>query len=147
VRPRQHVGARVGAAAPTAAGSGASPGSAETITGSFRNGAPAGHRGELLGELAVGQVQRAALDQAERGRVPEGGRAAVAERDLIALGCAEQLCAVPARISPTSAFTGFCRCEVPITAPPSLVRRASACSGTFEGPQPKRPSAGLSSRG
>ena len=46
---------------------------------------------ELLGELAEGQVQRAPLDQAEGGRVPEGGRAAVAERDLVALGQREQL--------------------------------------------------------
>ena len=50
-----------------------------------------GDGGELGGELAVGEVQRAALDQAEGGGVPEGGGAAVAQRDLIAVGQREQL--------------------------------------------------------
>ena len=105
-----------------------------------------GDRGELLRELAEGEVQGAALDQAEGGRVPERGRAAVAERDLVALGSEKRLLR-PARTSPTSALTGFCLWEVPMTAAPASARCASACGRTFDGPQPKRPSAGFSSSG
>ena len=49
------------------------------------------HLGELARELAVAEVKRALAHQAGRRRVPEGSRAAVAERDLIAVGRAEQL--------------------------------------------------------
>ena len=52
------------------AGSGALPGSALTTTGSARNGAPFVDSANFGGELAVGQVQRALADQAERGRRP-----------------------------------------------------------------------------
>ena len=48
-------------------------------------------RRELRGELAVGEVQRPLAHQAARGRIPERGRAAVAERDLVAVGQREQL--------------------------------------------------------
>ena len=48
-------------------------------------------RRELAAELAVGQVQRALVDQPERGGVPERRRAAVAEDDLVAVGHREQL--------------------------------------------------------
>ena len=51
----------------------------------------AGHVGELAAELAVGQVQRAIAHERQRRGVPEGGRAAVAERDLVAVGGAEEL--------------------------------------------------------
>lgn len=47
--------------------------------------------GELRPELAEGQVLGTALDEAERGGVPERGRAAVAEDDLVALGDLEQV--------------------------------------------------------
>ncbi len=50
-----------------------------------------GARGELGGELAEGEVLRALADQAERGDVPEQGRAAVAQDHLVALGQREQL--------------------------------------------------------
>ncbi len=51
-----------------------------------------GHRrGELAAELAVGQVQRALVDQPERGGIPERRRAAVAEDDLVAVGQREEL--------------------------------------------------------
>jgi hypothetical protein len=82
VRPRDDV-------APTGplTGSGALPGSALTID---RVGQEGARRvvvsANFCGELAVGQVQRALTDQAERGRVPEGGGAAVAEDDLVAVG-------------------------------------------------------------
>ena len=48
-------------------------------------------RAELGRELAEGEVLGALADQAERRDVPERGRAAVAEDDLVALGQAEQL--------------------------------------------------------
>ncbi len=75
----------------SATGAGASPGSASITIGSARNGAAGGHPGELAGELAVGEVERALAHEAGRGGVPERRRAAVAEHDLVALGGAEQL--------------------------------------------------------
>ena len=74
-----------------------------------------GHLRELARELAVGEVQRALADQAGRGRVPEGGRAAVAERDLVAVGRAEAARRGRRGRAPTRSLTGFWRCEVPIT--------------------------------
>ena len=50
----------------------------------------AGDGGELGGELTERQVLGPVADQAERGRVPEGRGAAVAEDDLVAVGQAEQ---------------------------------------------------------
>src|SRR5680860_1350793 len=44
-----------------------------------------------FGELSEGQVLAALTDQAERGDVPEGGGAAVAENHLVALGQVEQV--------------------------------------------------------
>src|SRR4029453_10647355 len=44
---------------------------------------------------------------------------------------------------PTSCLTGAWRCEVPIRADPAPARWASCSGRTFDGPQPKRPSAGL----
>ena len=46
--------------------------------------------GELGGELAERQVLALVADQAEGGDVPERGRAAVAEHDLVALGQVEE---------------------------------------------------------
>ncbi len=42
--------------------------------------------GELRGELAEAQVLAAGLDETEGGGIPERGRAAVAEEDLVAVG-------------------------------------------------------------
>ncbi len=78
-------------AASSSSAPGALPGSAFTTIGSPRNGASRGHGCELLRELAEGKMQRATLDETEGGRVPEGGRTAVAERHLVALGRREQL--------------------------------------------------------
>jgi hypothetical protein len=50
-----------------------------------------GRLGELLAELAEHEVLAAALDERERGGVPERGRTAVAHHDLVAVGNAEQL--------------------------------------------------------
>ena len=58
-------------------------------------GAP-GARGELGGELPVGQVQRALTDQAAGGGVPERSRPAVAEHDLVVGRKREQLAQVRA---------------------------------------------------
>jgi hypothetical protein len=46
---------------------------------------------ELVGELAVAEVQRALAHQVQRRGVPEARRPAVAQRDLVVLGHAEQL--------------------------------------------------------
>ena len=130
----------------SATGSGASPGSASTTIGSARNGAPRVTAANFELRTRRSQVQRPLADQAARGRVPERGRAAVAEHDLVAVGQREQLPQARCASRPTSSFTGFWRWEVPITAAPALAR-CSSCSGrTREGPDPKRPSAGFSSR-
>lgn len=50
-----------------------------------------GGLGELRGELAEAEVLGLALDQAVRRDVPEGGGAAVAEDDLVALGELEEV--------------------------------------------------------
>ena len=88
--PRDHVGTGL-AVAPACAGSGASPGSRLHHHRLLQERRLARDLRELRGELAVGQVQRAALDQPARGGVPEGRRPAVAERDLVPVGRAEQL--------------------------------------------------------
>src|SRR5262249_47422232 len=54
---------------------------------------------------------------------------------------------MPARIRPTSWRTGFWRCEVPSTAAPGPTTYCSCSGRTREGPEPKRPSRGLSSSG
>ena len=46
---------------------------------------------ELLGELAVDEVQRAMPDEPAGGGVPERGRTPVAEHDLVAVGECEQV--------------------------------------------------------
>ena len=50
-----------------------------------------GRLGELLRELAVDEVQGALAHEPGGGGLPEGGGAAVAERDLVAVGQAEEL--------------------------------------------------------
>ena len=72
-------------------------------------------RRELRGELAVGQVQRALAHQAARRRVPERGRAAVAERRPRSRRAARTARAARRGSAPTSCLTGFWRCEVPIS--------------------------------
>src|SRR5262249_22315462 len=53
----------------------------------------------------------------------------------------------PVRTSPTRFLTGACRCDVPSTDREALTT-ASICSArTLDGPHPKRPSTGRSSRG
>ena len=53
-------------------------------------GCRCGRLGELGGELAEGQVLTALPDQPEGRRVPEGGRATVAEDHFIAIGQREE---------------------------------------------------------
>ncbi len=67
-------------------GAGASPGGVQTThrVGQERRAGRDG--GELRGELAVAQVQRAVPDQTEGGGIPERSGAAVAEHYLVALG-------------------------------------------------------------
>src|SRR5215468_10689037 len=49
----------------------------------------------------------------------------------------------PSRTCRTSARTGACRCDVPSRVLASPDSACTACGRTFDGPQPKRPSAGL----
>ena len=86
-------------------------------------------------------------DQAEHRDVPEGGRAAVAEHDLVAVGQREQRRPSPDRTRPTTSLTVRWRCEVPRYVAPVAASAATASGRTFDGPEPKRPSAGLRSVG
>ena len=70
-------------------------------------------RGELRGELAERQVLAAALDQAERRRVPERRRAAVAEQHLVARRGARRARARPSRARRTTERTPSRRWLVP----------------------------------
>ena len=133
-------------AAGSAAGSGASPGSASTRIGSARKGAAGGRLGELLRELAVGEVQGALAHEPGGGGVPEGGRAAVAERDLVAVGQAEELAEARAHAADQVADRRLA-VRGAHQRPTRSASFASASGRTFEGPQPKRPSAGFSSVG
>ena len=90
-------------------------------------------------------MERALADQAGGRGVPERGGAAVAERDLVAVGRGEEL-GEPERTRPTRSLTGGWRCEVPIHRSPDA-SAASASGRTLEGPQPKRPSPGFRSVG
>ena len=51
------------------------------------------------------------------------------------------------RTSPTRFFTGAWRCDVPRSAAPRVTSASSCAPRTFEGPHPKRPSAGRRSLG
>lgn len=102
--------------------------------------------GELRRELAEVQVLGLRLDQAVRRDVPEGGRAAVAEDDLVPLGEEKRL-RTPSRTSPTRFLTGAWRWDVPRREVPVAASASSASVRTLEGPAPKRPSAGLMSAG
>ena len=84
----------------------------------------------------------AALDEPERGRVPERGGAAVAEQDLVAVGEREEVGEAVAdtahdRAHAVAAVAGARGSRR--RRPPSA---ATASVRTFDGPDPKRPSAG-----
>ena len=85
--------------------------------------------------------------ESERRHLPERGRAPVPERDLVARRAGRRARAGPRGPAPRAQRTGAWRCEVPISAAPSDARRASARGRTFDGPLPKRPSAGSRSAG
>ena len=74
VGPGDHVGGGIGARLGRVAGLGLDD---DRVREERRAG---GHLRELRRELAVGEVEGALADQAGRRRVPEGGRAAVAEQ-------------------------------------------------------------------
>ena len=85
VRPGEDVGGRIRDRCGRAAGIGLHD---DRVAEERRSGAD---RRELLGELAEAQVQGALADETGGGGVPEGGRAAVAEDDLVVLGEREEL--------------------------------------------------------
>ena len=65
-----------------------------------------GGGGELAAELAEDEVLAAVLDQAEGGGIPERGRSAVADDDLVALREARNSSARCERTSPTRSLHG-----------------------------------------
>ena len=96
---------------------------------SSRNGAPRGDLGELGRELAEASGAGArSRTSAEGGGVPERRRAAVAERDLVAVGQREQLAQAARGRGRRASLTGSWRCEVPMTSAPSR-RGARAARG------------------
>ena len=105
-----------------------------------------GRLGELLRELAVGQVQRAARARARRWRTPRRRWCRRCRARPRSRRAARRARPRPERMPATRSRTGAWRCEVPISAARSA-SAASASGRTFEGPQPKRPSAGFSSAG
>ena len=138
MRPGVHVDAGLGHR-----GSGGVPGS------DFDDGRVAEERRELRGlgelrrELAEGQVLALLADQPERRDVPERGRAAVAEHDLVALGQREQL--APRRRGPcrpgSSPGPGGGRCRA--GSRPSVASAATASGRTFDGPDAEASVGGL----
>ena len=85
VRPGDHIGLGVGDRRRSVAGLGLD----HDRVGEERRGG--GRLGELLRELAVGQVEGAVAHQPGGGCLPKGGRAAVAERDLVTVGQREEI--------------------------------------------------------
>ena len=67
------------------------PGRRSTTTGSARNGAPAVTVANLRENSPKVRCSARSRTRPKRGGVPERGRAAVAERDLVALGQREEL--------------------------------------------------------
>ena len=86
-------------------------------------------------------------DQPVRRDVPERRRAAVAEHDLVALGQREQRRPDPRGPDRRGPRTGAWRCEVPISEVPVAASASRWLGWIFEGPAPKRPSAGRRSAG
>ncbi len=140
MRPRDRVGARLRDRP------GGVPGRRLDLDrlGQERRAARAG--GELGGELAVAEVDRALADQATGRRVPERGRAAVSERDLVAVGDAEQL-AQPLTDPADDLLDGRLAVRGPHHARSRAGEPGERSWRTRDGPEPKRPSAGLSSAG
>ena len=110
-----------------------------------------GPRSITAANLAENSPQTAScgqrLDQAERGGVPERGRAAVAEHDLDSPSGSSNSSRSPSRIRRDQALDrrpagGWCRAGRARRPGP-----ASAAIGTLDGPEPKRPSTGLIAAG
>ena len=98
-----------------------------------------GDRGELLGELAVGRGAARGAPPARRRprpRRPWRRRCRAPPRSRRARRSSSRR---PARISPTSAFTGFCRWEVPITAAPSPGQARERLRADLRGPAAEAP--------
>ena len=107
--------------------------------------------GAALGELRrrTRRTRRCwlrSVDQPERGDVPEHGRAAVAEQDLLAVGQREQL-GEPVAHARRPSCTGAWRWRRAEESCRAAASAATASGRTLEGPQPNRPSAGSRSAG
>ena len=103
--------------------------------------------GELRAELAERAELRAPFDEAGCRGIPERGRAAVAEHDLVAVGQARRARRARCGRDPPgpSRAPGGATCRG--GADPAAARCASCSGRTFDGPQPNRPSAGSRSLG
>ena len=91
-------------------------------------------RGELRRELAEAQVLAAPLDQPEGGGVPERGRAAVAEQDLVAVGQREQLGQPVAQLADREAHRGLAVAGAQVGRRTPRSARSTASGRTFDGP-------------
>ena len=90
----------------------------------------------------------APLDEAERGGVPERGAAAVAEQHLVAVGQREEVGeARHGRGPPPSGRRALAVAGAEVAGAGRGERRRALRRRTFDGPEPKRPSAGSSSGG
>ena len=102
--------------------------------------------GELAGELAVDEVKRALTHEPERGDVPERAGAAVAEGDDIVLGQREEVAQAGADPADQAA-NGRLAVRGAQDGRAVAGETRSAAGRTFDGPLPKRPSAGFSACG
>ena len=121
---------------------GVRPGAVSHTCGSSRCGAARVTAANFDENSPITRCVLVALDQAEHGRVPEERGAAVADQHLVAVGEREQL-GEPAigcdrRHCARRPCGGWCRGS---RARRRRARRPPRC-GTFDGPEPKRPSRG-----
>ena len=165
-RPRRPAGARTGTitpvevslcaqastSAPSCAAAGPQPagsGRIARIGGDHQRlaqeGRAGGDRRELRRELAVGEVGRAALDEPEGRRVPEGRGAAVAERHLIAVRGGEELAQPRADLARrgTSPAAGDGRCPSRRRRRPPGARAPAGAPSTGRSRSARRGASGL----
>ena len=106
-----------------------------------------GGRRELRRELADHEVRALALDETEHRGVPEERGPAVADQHLVAVGKREEVGHAPRGSARTTERTPSLRWLVPRNPGAASASAATASCGTFDGPEPKRPSRGRSAVG